>query len=477
MARFPLVHLLLPALLVACRLPDDEGPSSKQPVPRGDTQDTVIVDTTDTDSDTARDCTNPTSQLDGTGAPTGFEQCEDGAVNRVEAVSVAVALNGPTCDGTEDVLNCTTDAQCGVGERCLHSASFGPVDSGTFWGRDTAITGTSCDCTAVCSTDQDCGAGKVCLSPAVSPGLEKATCVSAACGGNDDCESGECGLAVWSDDCGWNHDLACRTADDACRTDADCDDEACGVGYDGSYTCQEGCAIGRPLLQGHDVVRADVVNRGDWAREVAPSLDLPAARRAELASHWTQVARMEHASVASFARHTLQLMALGAPADLVAEVQQAAADEVEHARVAFALASAYAGQPVGPGPLRSDLTLETTPRVVLAQLIREACVCETLGVAEALADAEAADDPVVAEVLRRIAGDELRHAALAWRTLRWMIRTFDLGQVASEQLTAEVERAAAGALAAAGPYDPHRATLHRETALAVLLPCLRAVAA
>ena len=36
----------------------------------------------------------------------------------------------------------------------------------------------------------------------------------------------------------------------------------------------------------------------------------------------------QHASIASFARVTLQLMALGAPASLLAETQRAAMDEV-----------------------------------------------------------------------------------------------------------------------------------------------------
>jgi hypothetical protein len=49
---------------------------------------------------------------------------------------------------------------------------------------------------------------------------------------------------------------------------------------------------------------------------------------------------MEHASVAAFARFTLDLLALGAPADLVQSAQQALGDEIAHAELCFGLAGA-----------------------------------------------------------------------------------------------------------------------------------------
>jgi hypothetical protein len=47
----------------------------------------------------------------------------------------------------------------------------------------------------------------------------------------------------------------------------------------------------------------------------------------------------------------LELLALGAPAELVEKAHVAALDEIEHARICFALASAYGGERYGPGPL------------------------------------------------------------------------------------------------------------------------------
>ncbi len=131
---------------------------------------------------------------------------------------------------------------------------------------------------------------------------------------------------------------------------------------------------------------------------------------------------LEHASVAGFARFSLQLIALGAPPDLLRDAQTAAADEVEHARLAFGLASAFAGTPVGPGPTQlGDFGLCTEAAEVMAEVIVEGCVGESLGAAEAEASALRAGETAEREVWTRIAADEARHAALGWRTLAWLL--------------------------------------------------------
>lgn len=53
---------------------------------------------------------------------------------------------------------------------------------------------------------------------------------------------------------------------------------------------------------------------------------------------------MEHASVAAFARFTLQLLAMGAPAELVQASVGAAADELDHARLRFGIADRFDGR-------------------------------------------------------------------------------------------------------------------------------------
>jgi hypothetical protein len=76
--------------------------------------------------------------------------------------------------------------------------------------------------------------------------------------------------------------------------------------------------------------------------------------RAALACEWLDDARLEHASVASFARFVLELLALGAPAELVHFAQRALGDEIDHARRCFSLASRYAQEPLGPAALQVD---------------------------------------------------------------------------------------------------------------------------
>src|SRR5262249_21588545 len=145
--------------------------------------------------------------------------------------------------------------------------------------------------------------------------------------------------------------------------------------------------------------------------------------RAALAAHWEREAAFEHASVAAFARASLALLAAGAPPDLVAATHAAAIDEIEHARLGYALASAYGAEPRGPAALPAaappfsgsleDLAVET---------LIDACAGESAA-ALALREASAAvRDEGVRAVLSRIADDEERHAELAFRTVAWAAR-------------------------------------------------------
>src|SRR5205085_8381976 len=85
-----------------------------------------------------------------------------------------------------------------------------------------------------------------------------------------------------------------------------------------------GAACGRPfLVQGAPRLASLAPNR-DWA--VGLELDVTAfdaATRRALAEGWNQLGLMEHASVAAFARFTLQLLGLGAPLALVLESNRA----------------------------------------------------------------------------------------------------------------------------------------------------------
>lgn len=388
---------------------------------------------------TSTACTGSTPILLDDGSPSGFEACDDGAVHRVSAEPAPTTIGADRCRGDEAELSCEVDSDCTARPNgaCLSQYPF-------------YAEFDYCSCVYACGSDADCDAGQLCLpAGVVDNGESWSTCVDAACTTDADCGSGECGVSSWFDGCGTITGAQCREPDDdVCRSDSDCaDGEECGVRWslDEPYACySEECAIGRPVLVADEPGsrRAPVSAREDWSQPVPAAPVLEPAVRARLAAHWSVVAQLEHASVASFARVTLQLLALGAPADLLADTQRAAADEVEHARLAFGLASAYQGAPVGPGPLDlSGAAPALDARSALFALVDEACVGETLGAAEAAEAARRCTDPAVAAVLQRIARDEARHAALAWRTLRWLLSVHpELAPAAATRLDAAVTR-------------------------------------
>jgi hypothetical protein len=170
---------------------------------------------------------------------------------------------------------------------------------------------------------------------------------------------------------------------------------------------------------------ADIARGGlGWSADLSPSLDLDADVRARLARAWLESAQFEHASIAAFASLALRLVAVGAPAALIAAAHEAALDEVKHARIAFELASAYAGERLAPG--RFDVATRAAVGGSIAELAIETfvdgCINETAASHQAELAAEQAADPVVAAALREIAEDEARHAALAWAIVAWCVR-------------------------------------------------------
>ena len=190
------------------------------------------------------------------------------------------------------------------------------------------------------------------------------------------------------------------------------------------YVVSGECPVGRPFVVEGRARLASVENDAGWARRLLPDTSgLDAETRAALADAWTQDALAEHASVASFSRFVLQCLSLGAPADIVQAAQQACADEIAHARIAFGLATAYAGTPVGPGRLdvRGSLDESLDAAAIACSVASEGCIAETVSASLIAAARDQARDPVVKEILDHIAEQELAHALLAWRYLRWAL--------------------------------------------------------
>jgi hypothetical protein len=215
---------------------------------------------------------------------------------------------------------------------------------------------------------------------------------------------------------------------------------------------------GRPLVDAGGAPRvAPTAARSDWKADLGPAV--PQRSRDE----WLADAAMEHASVASFARFSLELLAIGAPSSFVEEAHRAALDEIEHARLCFALAGVHAPErgPVGPGALDlSGIVLRSRLADVAAAAAEEGCCGETMGALVAAHERDRATDDTARAALARIAEDEARHAELAWRFVAWALATGD------DEVRSAVASAFERGVAGLGTSDLARAARSR-----CIVPC------
>jgi hypothetical protein len=245
--------------------------------------------------------------------------------------------------------------------------------------------------------------------------------------------------------------------------------------------------------------QADLIASSAWCHgEAEAAADRPSANSsgltipeaAAIAERWQRVGLMEHASIAAFARFCLELLALGAPLELLEGAQQAIADETRHAHLCFSLARKYSGQAMGPGRLSLSHALGASDlRGSLLTAVLEGCVGETVAAIEAAEAAEHCDSAALRVLLRGIADDERRHAELAWRFVAWAL------DGAPDELIAEVETLfhqhtyqALPTSAEQGPSqleqtllryghlpETHRATLRQQVLAKVVAPAAKAL--
>jgi hypothetical protein len=188
-----------------------------------------------------------------------------------------------------------------------------------------------------------------------------------------------------------------------------------------------GFSRGRQLRRLGRVLLPDVVPGRAWSHTKV-SVVAPSPVPAGLADQWRENGRTEHASVAAFARLTLDLVALGAPPHLIAASQADAIDEVRHAELCFSLARSLDAQEEDPGPFpaaQHARTLPPTRTLGLAALAVHSLVDGALheGVsARVIAKlAKRSDVPAIRGVLKEIAADEGRHSAHGWDVVEWCL--------------------------------------------------------
>jgi len=141
-----------------------------------------------------------------------------------------------------------------------------------------------------------------------------------------------------------------------------------------------------------------------------------------LGSYFSSIAGLEAASVEAFRILRRELRAHRAPKKLVRAAARAARDEVRHARATGALARRFGARPTTVSVERA--TLRSIEAMALENAV-EGCVRETYGALLATYQSRAARDPVVRAVMKRIASDETRHAALSWDVGRWLETRLD----------------------------------------------------
>jgi hypothetical protein len=380
----------------------------------------------------------------------GYEHCDNGTVHRPAVKECASKL--PRSDSSAKIApggTCTQDTDCADrphGYCSLSGQLPGPV------------------CLYGCVKDSECAAGSICLC-----GDPVGQCVGSSCTSDADCGAGfRCQSYDSSHGCGIMR-FACQTADDTCGSDADCAGGFCD-GMNGRFTCVQGaCAIGRPfLVEGEERV-AGVIPSAEWLQAFAvDTTALAPTLRDRLARAWARMGQLEHASIAAFARFSLQLLSLGAPPELIERTTRAMVDETRHARQAFGIASAFAGEALGPAELDIERSLgATTLAEVVRLVVREGCIGETGAALEAREAAAHAADPALARVLHAVADDESQHAELAWRFVSWALERApdDVAHV----LRSELSRAEPAPASRSEPSADELAAL----AYGVVPPCLR----
>jgi len=281
----------------------------------------------------------------------------------------------------------------------------------------------------------------------------------------------------------WNDSFCWWSAIATCGPEAARPDSCCYIIEDLDYLC---ATPGRPFRVDGKARVAQPGTAQDWSTQTTLSLDgLSRASRRKLIQHWTAAGHAEHASIASFSRFASQLLALGAPAGLVAEATRAMADEINHARLCFGIASAAAGTPISIGGIDISGSLDAvTPEQMLVDTIEEGCINETICAALAEDALEQTTDPEIHAALQQIADDESRHATLAWKTVRWLLETHpeltDLAQrtflEATLRPTPACSMAEDGALATHGiPAMEEEQKVAARALREVVIPCASAL--
>lgn len=164
---------------------------------------------------------------------------------------------------------------------------------------------------------------------------------------------------------------------------------------------------------------SEVVEEGDPNCAIGRRPDALAShgnKACTVGAFFANAAHLEAASVYAFTQLAAELVAHGAPRQLVRAAWRARADEIRHAHSTAALARRFGARPIRPRvpPHRVRNLFD-----VARDNATEGCVRETFGALAASVQARAARSRAVRRAMRPIAADETRHATLSWAVDAW----------------------------------------------------------
>ena len=218
----------------------------------------------------------------------------------------------------------------------------------------------------------------------------------------------------------------------------------------GRVVCPPRPVYGRPfIIDGNYRIPTSLVGeinsfdaKSTWRMDLMPGIPANHSLNEAIAIEFSKKGEAEHASVASFARHTLQLMTMSSPASLLVGAQEAALDEIKHAKMCYGIAEKFLGENIQPSSLDVDGSARAQSREeVIQSVINEGCIGETIAAIQAQFGYHLAKQPLVKDTLKTIAADESNHSQLAWSTIHWAIERFpDLKDIAEETFREQLDR-------------------------------------
>jgi len=164
--------------------------------------------------------------------------------------------------------------------------------------------------------------------------------------------------------------------------------------------------------------------KSDWIRHLNDTTRV--TKSAAKAEFWLESGLSEQATILHFSRLAVNLIAIGAPSDLIRRAYQAAVDEIGHAQLSFGLAEEFdlEGRKFAPGTFdgaeERHAFVEHSLDHVCLQNLGGAGTAETLSLFHvAMSLAGNYLEQREREVLEIVLREETQHILLAWDIVHW----------------------------------------------------------